>query len=195
MQPRHCSSCQPVRSFYCLKLARERRSRIRATKSPSQLQGELNLPRRGCRWRGQRSSRRQVCAGRINDFRIHQIRRREVGAIWQVEYLHSELRDKALRDLLDREVLKHRRIEANQSWSIQNVTSGVTPEIETLWIGHARSSRRIRVAVRSPKCHVGRCGNGEALGLDVICDIPRIGKSRAARCSQPIWIVVRVAAG
>jgi len=107
---------------------------MRASKMglPDELQRKLNVP-------GLRHDRGlQTSSPRGRPVRIKQLRRArakkgqrwpKVGVVQDVEKLRSKLDAEALRNLGDQEVLIHREVEIEQTWTINAIAAGVPDEI------------------------------------------------------------------
>src|SRR6267142_350285 len=146
--------------------------------SPDNLQSELNLSCRRCCPRQQARIRIERAA-RIEDLRICQCRRSKIRMIQYIENLHAELRIESFRDPFERVVLKKRKVQVGEPWSLQDVAAGIASQIETL-----REGTPAGVAVRYV----------EAFGLDVVLGIAGINRGIAAWTSQPVRKVIRVTA-
>src|ERR1700674_520324 len=100
--------------------------------------------------------------------------------IHDIEEFSSELHMEALRNSLDRLVLKHREIQIRCPRPGQKVATGIASKIETLRVrDQERGSSRVRrlgvrrswVAIISPSSLVGPGGDRKALGLDIVSGI------------------------
>src|SRR5207244_174794 len=142
--------------------------------SPDKLQGELNLSRRRC------CRRQQACirigrAGRIEDLRICQRRRSEIRMIQNIENLHPELRIEGFGDPFELIVLEERKVEVSKPWSLQDIATGISSQIETLG-----EDATAGIAVRSVERRGWRCRHAETFGLDVVLAIAWIDERLAA---------------
>ena len=185
----------------------------------SEFQGELDLTfGNGCAnqqaccvasaARSATSQRRAVCRKDIC-ITISRLGWRKVWMVDDVEHLHAELDIEDLRDLLHRNILEDREIEAGDPRSNDTISPGVTPQVETherrqgrtrsghRWIHRIRDRSakigRIRSAVRLPEGQIGCGGELEALGTKVVCRITGIHGRSASRASQPIRIRIVIA--
>src|SRR6266850_3419466 len=156
--------------------------------SPDNLQSELNLSCRRCCPRQQARIRIERAA-RIEDLRICQCRRSKIRMIQYIENLHAELRIESFRDPFERVVLKKRKVQVGEPWSLQDVAAGIASQIETL-----REGTPAGVAVRCVEGGGWRSRYGEAFGLDVVLGIAGINRGIAAWTSQPVRKVIRVTA-
>src|SRR3984893_10702320 len=112
-------------------------------------------------------------AGRLRD--------REISPIQDVEKLCAELHAEVFRDSLDGVIFEQGEIQVRQSWPSQNITSGVAAKIEALG-----KSAEGRVTICRIEGSGRRRRDREALGLDVVVGISRIGERPASRSPKSI---------
>src|SRR5258708_12177896 len=114
-----------------------------------------------------------------------------------VEYFGSELYVEIFRDSFDMVVLEYREVETGYTRANQAVAASIPPEVEALWKGRRNGwKRRVarlnrwwkRIAVCAPKRWIGSGRDGEALSLDVVVRIARIGERIAAGPAEPARI-------
>ena len=111
--------------------------------------------------------------------------------IQDVKNLGAKLHVKYFGDFPDVIVLEHREVQVGYSGSNQDVSPGITAQVEALQqCGVALSV----IAIRIIESLIWRRGNRKALSLDVIAGIARICKRSAARAGEAVWVIPRVAA-
>src|SRR5580692_2199886 len=111
--------------------------------------------------------------------------------IQDVKNLRAKLHVKCFGDFRDVIVFEHREVQVGYSRSNQDVSPGITTQVETL---QQRGVALSGIAIRIIESLIWRRRNRKALSLDVIAWIPRIGKRSAARAGETVWVIPRVAA-
>ena len=95
--------------------------------------------------------------------------------IQYIENLHAELRIEGFLDPFDQIVLKKRKVQVSESWSFEDVATGISSQIEAL-----REGAPAGIAIRGVEGSRWRSRYGEAFGLDVVLGIAWIDQRIAA---------------
>src|SRR6266478_3976520 len=115
--------------------------------------------------------------------------------VQDVENLCAELNIEPLRNPFDVVVLEYREVQFGDAWTNQDIPTCIATEVVAKWkLGLdgglcwiARlDARGVGIAVRIPEIHVGRGGNREALGLDVIVGVSGIRERFAPRAAEAV---------
>ena len=111
--------------------------------------------------------------------------------IQDVKNLRAKLHVKCFGDFPDVIVFEHREVQVGYSGTNQDVSTGITTQIEALQqCGVALSG----IAIRIIESLIWRRRNPKALSLDVIARIAWIRKRSAARAGKAVWVIPRIAA-
>src|SRR5258707_2511384 len=156
--------------------------------------GELDLPLWNRRsYQGTRSRTGEGCSVRCKNVGVAVNRAwgSEVRVIENVEHFSAELHVEILRDFFDAVVLENREVQTGYARANQAIAAGIAAKVETLQgsgIDRPWGTRWSGIAIRAPKRRVRSGRNREALGLDVVGRIARIGERLAARPAKPVGI-------
>src|SRR5258707_8675571 len=124
--------------------------------------------------------------------------------IHDVEHLHAELEVEIFRDALNPVVLEDGEIEAGDARAIYDVAPGIATKVEAPQVsGWERPSRvsardnvcrRRRITISVKECLARRDRNPEAVDIDVVCGISRMGRTSTTGSRQPARVSVIIAA-